>query len=313
MPPATGNSALPVKPAPCLPELPIGREELTVILNKSAANAVENATRMSVPQSEKAALRETAKEDLNSSLLKELAHSNVKYNPDDVVTVIKNSDGKLIWLEKGNSKKGLIHILERHADDFASQGVDNIPKLLENVLSSKPINTGSNAKGLFADYMFKGNKYRVAYGTNGFVVSIQLINLRRIFMYRVISIDTDEMTKIVKIKNLKTGTIDICFDDSELVSDKNFNFMKVGNEYDCKIKLFGNVVSNVQENAVLCMIANTGIIVGSKKMAIVLIENDAYYIPEKKLNKILNTDKFYFKYTRKDLIAVNNIIHADLL
>ena len=61
------------------------------------------------------------------------------------------------------------------------------------------------------------------------------------------------------------------------------------------------------------MIANTGIIVGSKKMAIVLIENDAYYIPEKKLNKILNTDKFYFKYTRKDLIAVNNIIHADLL
>ena len=96
MPPATGNSALPVKPAPCLPELPIGREELTVILNKSAANAVENATRMSVPQSEKAALRETAKEDLNSSLLKELAHSNVKYNPDDVVTVIKNSDGKLM-------------------------------------------------------------------------------------------------------------------------------------------------------------------------------------------------------------------------
>ena len=141
-------------------------------------------------------------------------------------------------------------------------------------------------------------------------------------MYRVISIDTDEMTKIVKIKNLKTGTIDICFDDSELVSDKNFNFMKVGNVIvkcsyaengrslaDC----FGNVVSNVQENAVLCMIANTGIIVGSKKMAIVLIENDAYYIPEKKLNKILNTDKFYFKYTRKDLIAVNNIIHADLL
>ena len=48
-------------------------------------------------------------------------------------------------------------------------------------------------------------------------------------------------------------------------------------------------------------------------MVMVLIENDAYYIPEKKLNKILNTDKFYFKYTRKDLIAVNNIIHADLL
>ena len=65
---------------------------------------------------------------------------------------------------------------KRHADDFASQGVDNIPKLLENVLSSKPINIGSNAKGLFADYMFKGNKYRVAYGTNGFVVSFYPID-----------------------------------------------------------------------------------------------------------------------------------------
>ena len=62
MPPATGNSAVPVKPAPRLPALPIGREELTLILNKSAANAVENATRMSVPQSEKAALREMARE-----------------------------------------------------------------------------------------------------------------------------------------------------------------------------------------------------------------------------------------------------------
>ena len=132
-------------------------------------------------------------------------------------------------------------------------------------------------------------------------------------MYKVISIDTDEMTKTVKIKNLKIGTVDICFDDSELVSDKDFNFMKIGDEYECKIKLFGNVVSNIQENVVLCKLVNTSIMIGSKKMVMVLIENDAYYIPEKKLNKILNTDKFYFKYTRKDLIAVNNIIHADLL
>ena len=84
-------------------------------------------------------------------------------------------------------------------------------------------------------------------------------------MYKVISIDTDEMTKIVKIKNLKTGTVDICFDDSELVSDKNFNFMKIGDKYECKIKLFGNVVSNIQENVVLCKLVNTSIMIGSKK------------------------------------------------
>ena len=36
--------------------------ELTVILNKSAANAVENAAHISVPQSEKIALRGMVKE-----------------------------------------------------------------------------------------------------------------------------------------------------------------------------------------------------------------------------------------------------------
>lgn len=113
---------------------------------------------------------------LNSNLLDELASSGVKYNADDVVTVMKNSDGKLMWLENGNSKAGLTHILERHADDFASQGVSDIPNLLENVLSTSPVKTGSNAKGLFADYMLNGNSYRVAYGTNGFVVSFYPID-----------------------------------------------------------------------------------------------------------------------------------------
>lgn len=81
-----------------------------------------------------------------------------------------------MWLEKGNSKAGLTHILERHADDFASQGVNDIPKLLEEVLATNPIKTGSNAKGLFADYVLNDNSYRVAYGTNGFIVSFYPID-----------------------------------------------------------------------------------------------------------------------------------------
>ena len=111
-----------------------------------------------------------------SRLLNELENSGVKYNPDNVVRVMKNSEGKLMWLENGNSKAGLTHILERHADDFASQGVSDIPKLLENVLSTNPIKSGSNVKGRFADYIWNGNSYRVAYGTNGFVVSFYPID-----------------------------------------------------------------------------------------------------------------------------------------
>lgn len=43
-------------------------------------------------------------------------------------------------------------------------------------------------------------------------------------MYKVISINDDEMTRSVELENTTTGTIDDCFDDSALVSDKNFDF-----------------------------------------------------------------------------------------
>ena len=103
MPPATGNSALPVKPAPRLPELPIGREELTVILNKSAANAVENATRMSVPQSEKAVLREMARERLLPDyvkLCKQLENDviNVDY---EVLDIVDSNIANMEWNDMG--------------------------------------------------------------------------------------------------------------------------------------------------------------------------------------------------------------------
>ena len=110
------------------------------------------------------------------NLMDELASSGVKYNPDEVIAVTKTADGNLLWLEQGNTKSGMTHILERHADDFASQGVDDIPQLLNDVLKNAPIKTGSNLKGLFADYVFNGNTYRVAYGTNGYIVSFYPID-----------------------------------------------------------------------------------------------------------------------------------------
>lgn len=48
-------------------------------------------------------------------------------------------------------------------------------------------------------------------------------------------------------------------------------------------------------------------------MVKVLVEDDEYYITTKKVNNLVDLKEFYFKYTRKDLIEVDNIIHADLL
>lgn len=132
-------------------------------------------------------------------------------------------------------------------------------------------------------------------------------------MYSVVSIDNYKMTRDVKLKNLETGTIDVCFDDSALASNDNFDFMKEGGKYKCKIKLFGNAALDMQDKVVLCKIVDENMIVGTKKMVKVLVEADEYYIPVKKVSNLVDSKQFYFKYTRKDLIEVDDLIHADLL
>ena len=105
------------------------------------------------------------------NLMDELTQSGVKYTPDGVITVTKTPDGKLMWLEKGNSSSGLQHIIDGHATDFSNKGINDIPNFLNKTLQNRPVNTGAGAAGPFADYLIDGSKYRVVFGTNGYVVS----------------------------------------------------------------------------------------------------------------------------------------------
>lgn len=132
-------------------------------------------------------------------------------------------------------------------------------------------------------------------------------------MHKVISISDDEMTRNVELENSDTGTIEECFDDSALISDINFNFLTIGKEYECKIELFGTVVQNMQDKTVICKILSKNEMVGTKEMVKVLVENNKYYIPRKKVEKYLDNEMFFFRYTRKDLIKVDNILHSDML
>lgn len=109
-------------------------------------------------------------------LIDELLQSGEKYALKEVVAITKTSEGKLVWLEKGNSNSGLIHIFERHINEFNSEGITDIPDFLVKLLNSKPIKQGSNAKGLYGDYLFDEKAYRVAYGTNGYIVTVYPID-----------------------------------------------------------------------------------------------------------------------------------------
>lgn len=132
-------------------------------------------------------------------------------------------------------------------------------------------------------------------------------------MHELIEIIENESTRFVKLKNVNTCAVEKCFDDSAVVSSNNFDFMRIGQQYECKIKLFGTPVDELRDNCVICWLVDKNIIIGQKAMVEVKVNNNIYYIIRQKVKDYLNDDFFYFKFTRKDLIQVNDIIHADLL
>lgn len=132
-------------------------------------------------------------------------------------------------------------------------------------------------------------------------------------MYKLISIQEDMMTRNVLIQNLETNTRDLCFDDSALKSDgNNFEFMKIGELYDCKIKLFGDFVETPEERVKEISILNEKAIVGNTEFLEVRVDKDVYYILKNKIKDNKDEKKRLFKISRKDLIQVNDIIHDDL-
>jgi hypothetical protein len=129
------------------------------------------------------------------------------------------------------------------------------------------------------------------------------------FAYKVIEINEAVATRTIKLQNINSGTIDICFDDSELVSNINFSFMKTEQIYDCKILLLGEPTRNPTINSICCQILDKEIIIGIKKFVKVQVNKDIYYVSKKQLAEYLVNDSFMFDYTRKDLLQVEAIVH----
>ena len=131
-------------------------------------------------------------------------------------------------------------------------------------------------------------------------------------MHELLKIFENSATRFVTLKNKGTNNIDECFDDSALISDENFAFMKIGKQYDCKIKLFGAPVDTKVPNSVTCKILNKNVIVGNTYFIEVLVNKNRYYVAKQKVKDYLDGDLINFVYTRKDLIQVDNVVHPDL-
>lgn len=134
-------------------------------------------------------------------------------------------------------------------------------------------------------------------------------------MYKFKLINQAMMTRTVELENEETGTIEICFDDSALISDENnFEFMKIGMSYNCKISLLGVEVDKIGERTFECVIINTDVYVGRTKYIEVVINSDKYYIYKKDVEEsVKKKTKLMYKVSRKDLIQVDGVVHQDLL
>jgi len=112
----------------------------------------------------------------NKALIAELVNSGEKCTPENIVGITKNSSGKIVWLETGNQKAGLNHIIEEHGSQFNSKGISNdeIPNyLMEAVHQGNIVGyQGKKNPRTIYEFVYEGKKQRVAItiGPNGFIV-----------------------------------------------------------------------------------------------------------------------------------------------
>lgn len=132
-------------------------------------------------------------------------------------------------------------------------------------------------------------------------------------MYKVMGFNEAVATRKVFLVNEETGTQETCFDDSALKGYENFSFMKQGERYECKIKLFGRLGLPEDSDLLACTVLERRVPVGMRKMAKVQVGQDIYYILEKDLKDVGDVGVIYYSSSRRDLIQVDNVLHADYL
>uniref|UniRef100_UPI001643993F VENN motif pre-toxin domain-containing protein n=1 Tax=Yersinia alsatica TaxID=2890317 RepID=UPI001643993F len=115
-----------------------------------------------------------------ASLLNEMSSQGIKYSPQNIVQVVKNADGKIIFLETGSPTSGLQHIIKEHGSQFLLIGVpeSQIPNVvMKAILDGKVVGyQGSGSGRPIYETTINGKKYNIAItvGNNGYVVGANL-------------------------------------------------------------------------------------------------------------------------------------------
>jgi hypothetical protein len=123
------------------------------------------------------AAKDAAKRESRQALIDELRRDGVKFDENAIVRIGRDGSGKVIFLETGNARAGLEHILVRHEDDFARRGIpkDKIADFVFDAATSGTKVGQQSATRAGRDVFettWEGGTQRVAIsiGDNGFIV-----------------------------------------------------------------------------------------------------------------------------------------------
>ncbi len=176
----------PTKIKNATPEIskPKAQSNMSKVATRSASQTTgeRNADRTTTTQ--EGAMREVAQEikreyqakrtDEEKELIRELVESGKKCRPEEIVHIDKAEAGGIVWIETGNKRAGLTHILERHRKDFEARGISSkqIPEFISKALKQgETIGTKANEAGKTVLLKIEGKIYKIAIGSNGFIVT----------------------------------------------------------------------------------------------------------------------------------------------
>lgn len=114
------------------------------------------------------------------ALLAELTQAGIKHNPEKIVKIAKQANGKIVFLEEGKITKrasGLAHILKEHKEDFTIRGISEkeIPDAVIAAVTSGTFlgyqGTAEPPREIY-EVIFNGKKQLIAVtvGDNGYIV-----------------------------------------------------------------------------------------------------------------------------------------------
>jgi hypothetical protein len=110
---------------------------------------------------------------VNPALLDELVTNGVKFTPGNVVGTARSPNGQVVFLETGDSRSGLQHIIDRHAVDFGNKGISqaDIPYVVMDAVSRGKL-VGMSGSAPVYEVIHHGGIQHIAVGvaSNGYIV-----------------------------------------------------------------------------------------------------------------------------------------------